>query len=102
MDLADMIVLVLGTFIVMFLPGWIWSYVIFNTSKKHKEKIPLLERIMWSFLISISLVMFVFILFNDITALPVSPLGISLLCAIISIAGLLSYRFINGTLKPSG
>jgi uncharacterized membrane protein len=74
---------VFGSFYVLFLPGFIWSYVFFN--KKNNEEKPLdgIERILLSFALSLALCPLLLFFLNKI------GLAINLLSSFLTILGII-------------
>lgn len=78
---GKIIALLIGVFVVMMLPGYLWSKVFFD--KPGHKSISLVERTMWSALLSLVIVPMAFITINDLFAIPVSPFSVTLFIGMV-------------------
>lgn len=92
MNPADLVLMVAGTILVMFVPGYVWSYVFFNSeSKRGQHKvISMPERIVWSFALSMGIVPISFFIVNAIVPIPVDGYTVIILMATLSALGLIA------------
>ncbi len=82
MQPIEIIMIIAGAIFTLFLPGFAWSYVIFN-----KEDIDMIERIALGFGISIAVVPLVIFLLNKSTGMKITELNsLTTISAIIFLA----------------
>ncbi len=79
---VEILMIIAGAVFTLFLPGFAWSYVIFN-----KEDVDIIERIALSFGISIAVVPLVIFLLNKFTGMKITEINsLTTIFAIISLA----------------
>lgn len=85
MDLVMALKLISGTVFILFLPGFVWSFVFFK-----KEEIDVIERITFSFGLSIAIVPMSTFWLNYFLGVKITLLNVSLMIfALIALAGVL-------------
>ena len=75
MGFLDIVILVIGSVLVMFLPGLAWTYVLFDMKGRKESKMKRLEIseiILWSFGLSLAIVPFSFFLINSLLGVPLN------------------------------
>jgi len=84
--------MILGTMLVMFVPGFVWSYVFFDHRSGQgdsKKLISIHERIMWAFALSLAIVPVSFFIINSVFPIPVNGYTVFALMIGLSALGLI-------------
>jgi len=80
-----MLALAVGIFLVMILPGYIWSKVFFDVPDK--KPISIVERMMWSMFLSLAIIPMMFIVINDFFAIPINTVSVTAFVTVVCIPG---------------
>lgn len=93
--MLDIVILTLATVLILFLPGFVWSFVFFDLNKtggSDKGPLEVSERIMWSFVLSLAIVPLSFFIMNSIVAFPVNVYSVTGLMMLLCFIGAVVYR----------
>ena len=94
MNSLDIVLLALATVLVLFLPGFVWSFVFFDSKpavKSEKKTLEVSERIMWSFVLSLAIVPLSFFIINSLVTISVNGYTILGLMALLCLLGAAVY-----------
>lgn len=103
MSSLDTVLLVLATVLVFFLPGFVWSFVFFDSRGgvgSEKKAFEISERIMWSFVLSLAIVPLSFFIINSLVGMPVNGYTVFGLMVFLCLLGLVAY-WIGGRYRLS-
>ena len=80
--MIEILRMIFGSIFVLFVPGFIWSFVFFN-----KEEIDLIERFALSFGLSIAIVPLVVFYLNYLFSVPINLINVSITIVVICAVG---------------
>jgi uncharacterized membrane protein len=93
MSPEDLLLMIVGTVLVMFLPGLAWSYVFFDSwpgSGGSYKSLSVAERVLWSIALSVAIVPLSFFIVNAVVAVPIEPMSIFGFVMGLTILGILT------------
>ena len=95
MNFIEIIKFIFGIVITLFIPGFIWTFVLFN-----KDDIDVLERIVLSFGISIAMIPLLIFFLHKLVGMKITALNSFLTIAIFCIVGVVcAYMRVKGWMK---